>query len=375
MEDQSDKITKNIEIIASETEDDYSNDDIYEFNSWGADLSFRELIERYVNDELIKPELQRYYVWDRTEASRFVESILLGLPIPSIFLAKQSDETLLIIDGYQRIKTVFDYVRGIFTKDGKVFKLNNSEKINERWRGKAFSELSDIEQRKIKNTTIHSIIFVQTHPMENNTGMYQVFERINTSGRTLFPQEIRNCIYQGNLNKLLFKLNKNSVWRKMFGTKEVDPRMRDAEFILRYLAMRKINFNTINKRAISLKKVLNLFMAEKEHNLEQKLIEYESDFISTLEKAYKMFRENAFRNISKKTNQIIDKFNPPIFDSIMLAIADSPVPENIRDWENRRKALLENENYQNAIKIRTTDVENINLRINLAKEYLFRKDE
>lgn len=72
--------------------DSYSNDDLYNIMSWGADLSFRELINMYEDDDLMKPELQRNYVWDRKEASRFIESILLGLPVPSIFLAKLPNE-------------------------------------------------------------------------------------------------------------------------------------------------------------------------------------------------------------------------------------------------------------------------------------------
>src|SRR5690606_8004175 len=113
-----------IDTPADEQEDFYSDDDLFKISSWGADLSFRELISRYDENEMIKPELQRHYVWDKSEASRFVDSILLGLPVPSIFLAKTHDEKLLIIDGYQRLMTIRDYVKGIFSKDSKVFKLS-----------------------------------------------------------------------------------------------------------------------------------------------------------------------------------------------------------------------------------------------------------
>ena len=75
-----------IEVIKSEMEDDYSDDSLFNISSWGADLSFRELVSMYNDNELVKPELQRKYVWDKIEASRFIESILLGLPVPSIFL-------------------------------------------------------------------------------------------------------------------------------------------------------------------------------------------------------------------------------------------------------------------------------------------------
>ena len=98
------------EETQSEIDDDYSDDSLFNISSWGADLTFRELIAMYEENELIKPELQRKYVWDKTEASRFIESILLGLPVPSIFLA-QAGSQKLIVDGYQRIMTVYDYVR------------------------------------------------------------------------------------------------------------------------------------------------------------------------------------------------------------------------------------------------------------------------
>jgi hypothetical protein len=143
-----------IDVVTDEQNDYYSNDDLYNITSWGADLSFRELITQYEEVALSKPELQRHYVWDKPEASRFIDSVLLGLPIPSIFLAKTVDERMLIIDGYQRIMTVYDFVRGIFTGDGKVFKLSNSEKINKKWRGKAFSELPESELAALQWTLI-----------------------------------------------------------------------------------------------------------------------------------------------------------------------------------------------------------------------------
>lgn len=74
-----------IQHIKEEDSDTYSDDSLFSISSWGADLSFRELLQRYDDDEIVKPELQRKYVWDRIEASRFIDSLLLGLPVPSIF--------------------------------------------------------------------------------------------------------------------------------------------------------------------------------------------------------------------------------------------------------------------------------------------------
>ena len=243
MEDKEylERLPENICVNSQNIEEDEfeeSNDDLFNITSFGADFSFRELIDVYKEGELIKPELQRKYVWKKKEASRFIESILLGLPIPSIFLANTKDNRRLIIDGYQRIMTVYDYVeRGIFGEEDKFFKLVNANTINHRWRGKSFSELSASDQRKIKNTTIHAIIFEQKKPENNDSSLFQVFERINTSGKTLNAQEIRNCIYQGNLNSLLFELNKLPKWRKLYGEDKEDSRMLDIENILRFFAI------------------------------------------------------------------------------------------------------------------------------------------
>ncbi|MCQ5098288.1 DUF262 domain-containing protein [Blautia producta] len=238
--------------------DGYSDDSLFNITSFGTDMTFRELITMYEEGDLEKPEMQRNYVWNKNEASRFIDSVLLGLPVPSIFLAKTKDEKRLIVDGYQRIMTVYDYVqRGIFGGDGKSFALSNSEIINKRWRGKTFQELQPEEKRRIRNFPIHAIVFEQKEP-QDDTGMYQIFERINTGGRTLKPQEIRNCVYHGDFNKLLVELNKNANWRKIYNDGVEDTRMADIELILRMFAFGYIySQEEIQQKQINLVKYLN----------------------------------------------------------------------------------------------------------------------
>lgn len=371
------KSTDNIQYFKEEINDFYSDDDLFQISSWGADLSFRELIDRYKEDELVKPELQRKYVWDKTEASRFIDSLLLGLPVPSIFLAKTNEEKMLIIDGYQRIMTVYDYVRGIFSGDGRIFKLSRSEKVNSRWRGKAFSELSDIEQRKIRNTTIHAIIFIQDHPTDDDTSLYQVFERINTSGRTLMPQEIRNCVYQGDLNNLLMELNKTPEWRTLFGTGE-DSRMRDIEFILRFFALQPKETEKIQKDRISLKKHLNQFMKKNVNATGDSLCTFKIQFQNAVKFILDTWGYSAFHNISPTTStRLVKKFSPTIFDSIAIATSialnENLMLSNGNPEENRRELLL-NPEYRSVISKETMTKDSIITRISLAKKYLFKSN-
>src|SRR3989344_755080 len=361
---------EHIEKIQSEEEDDYSDDDLYNINSWGADLSFRELLTMYDEEELLKPEIQRNYVWEKAEASRFIESLLMGLPVPSIFLAKQGTKKL-IVDGYQRIMTVRDFVRGVFSKDNSVFTLSSNNKINPRWRGKTFELLSDDDKRKIKSSTIHAIIFEQKEPKGSDTSLYQIFERINTGGRTLTAQEIRNCVYHRELNKLIIDLNKREDWRDLYGTPQPDSRMKDVEFILRFFAINTKEVLESKANQISLKRQLNLFMGDKKNNSGPTINKFEQEFIQTMVFIKQNIGKNAFHNVSfdKEGNaKIIERFHPTIFDSIAIATlrAISLGKSSGENLQQKRLQLLKDTHYKNAISIRTTNVDHIKVRIDLA---------
>jgi hypothetical protein len=376
MNNNNDSIISSQIIDPVDTDDiEQSNDDLFNITSWGADMSFRELISMYEDDELLKPELQRKYVWERTEASRFIESILLGLPIPSIFLANTTDNNKLIIDGYQRIMTVYDYVKkGVFSRDGRIFKLTNTDKINKRWRGKSFSELSEIDQRKIRQTTIHAIIFEQKHPEYNDSSLFQIFERINTSGKVLKSQEIRNCVYQGQLNTLLFNLNKNAKWREMFGAEEEDSRMSDLEFILRFFALSSFDIKNRTEGQISLKAYLNEYMGKKDHQKIEFIEKKQSEFTNTINFLYENLGINTFKNLNQE-GEYQTRFNPTIFDSISIATNYFLLRTNgevkIDNLIDRHKSLLSNEKFKIYTTSRTTNIEHINGRIALATQTLF----
>lgn len=367
-----------IQRISDEDDDFYSDDDLFSISSWGADLSFRELIDRYKEGGLVKPELQRKYVWDKSEASRFIDSLLLGLPVPSIFLAKTKDEKMLIVDGYQRIMTVYDFVRGIFSSDDKVFRLTRSDKINARWRGKAFTELSETEQRKIKNTTIHAIIFVQEQPAGTNTSLFQVFERINTSGSSLLPQEIRNCVSQGKFNNLLFELNKIPEWRSLFGLAVEDVRMRDLEFILRFFALSSNSLKHETKEGISLKRFLNVYMNENRDPSDPELAAFRGRFTRAVHFLHNHFGTGAFQNISSThADRLVTKFNPTVFDSIMIATdfaLDQGVIQLPANAEEKRRELLADPDYRLAISKETMRTASIRTRIRRATKMLFDLD-
>ena len=270
--------------------------------------------------------------------------------------------------------TVYDYVKGIFSGDGKVFKLSNTENINERWRGKAFTELSVEEKRRIRNTTIHAIIFEQKYP-KNDTGMFQIFERINTGGRILKPQEIRNCVYQGKCNNLLIKLNKNQVWREILGTEKEDARMADMELILRFFAMSELQNREEKKlKQINLTKYLNNYMGDKT-NVEEDIIDkMGKEFVEMIETCKKVFGKSAFRNLKKDSTEFTNKINPAIFDAVAVATSYA-IKKDVVEFENnylaKYKELLDNEDFKDASSHRTTNTENIFKRIELASKLIY----
>ena len=364
-----------IQDISEETEDTYSNDDIYNITSWGADLSFRELITMYDEKELIKPELQRHYVWDKVEASRFVESLLLGLPVPSIFLANTSEDEKLIVDGYQRLMTVYDYVKGIWSKDERVFRLSNSVKLNERWRGKSFNELQPAEQRKIRSTTIHAIIFEQLQPKESDTSLFQIFERINTGGRALAAQEIRNCVYQGPLNSLLIEINNDISWRNYIG-KDIDSRMKDMELILRFLALDSARIKEAPKGNISLKKLLNEYMGDKTNNTFDAITAQKEKFLTTITFINEHIGNSAFFNlVAGDQTKIRKRFYPTIFDSLMVAtsialrdLGDEIPKDNL---EAKRLIVLQDDHYRKYISEGTMQIDSIHGRVSILLEGLY----
>jgi hypothetical protein len=271
--------------------------------------------------------------------------------------------------------TVNDYVKGIWSGDNSVFTLSNIPgKINHRWKGKAFTQLSESEQRKIKTTTIHAIIFEQKKPKDDDTSLYQIFERINTSGKTLMPQEIRNCVYQGNLNSLLFQLNKDTNWRLLFGNLKEDSRMRDLEFILRFFALKSDKIKDSKKGNISLKKVLNEFMGAKENNEPNVVLKLGNEFTNSILAIKNQFSENAFFNVqSNDLSTIRKRFYPTVYDSIIIATSialSRGVDTNIAD-ESRRLELLRDPKFREFSTQGTMQIAHINGRIDLALKYLY----
>jgi hypothetical protein len=259
-------MTKKKDLQPTEYEDDYDLDlkegvdddsekegtSSYQFTitSYGADYPVETIVKRLEASAFFVPPFQRQFVWSQRHASRFIESLLMGLPVPGIFLYKDSKTNRhLVVDGQQRLRTLQYFRSGLFID--RAFKLIG---VRDEWEGLTYKELSPAEQLKLDDSIVHATIFQQDEPKDELKSLYFVFERINSGGMRLSPQEIRNCISEGPAMDLTRELNDNEDWRAIYGEKK-NRRLKDQELVLRALAM----FTARDKYEAPMREFLNQF--------------------------------------------------------------------------------------------------------------------
>lgn len=208
------------------------------------DLAVRQLVGMFQENTLqISPEYQRHFVWDSTRQSQLVESILLGIPVPSLFMATNKDFSWEVVDGLQRLTTLILFIGdddalellGSKGKNHVVYehlRLQGLEKLTE-FNGYCFDELPSTIRTMFK----HRPIKVTVLNDKSDEGVrYDLFERLNTGGIKLEPQEIRNCVYQGPFNELLKKCSKNKDFRKVVKLGAKPKESAYEELVLRFFA-------------------------------------------------------------------------------------------------------------------------------------------
>lgn len=223
-------------------------------------------IASYMENGVIKlPFFQRHFVWERARASRLIESLILGLPVPQIFLYEKSKNNFLILDGQQRLLSIYFFtkkrfpkkdaigmIRESFLREGKLqtevlsddrFFENFNLKLPKTQDGRdnRFHNLNHdtLGENKLSFDLrpIRCITLKQNEPRDDDSSMYEIFDRLNTGGVNLMPQEIRANLYHSEFYKYLYEWNKLPAWRRLLSYTNEDPRMRDVELLLRALAL------------------------------------------------------------------------------------------------------------------------------------------
>lgn len=220
----------------------------------------------FIGSKVFKiPAFQRHYVWDIKRASKLIESLLIGLPIPQIFLYESGKNEFLVIDGQQRLMTLYYFYHGRFPRKNKRSELRQIfdehghipadvmqddsyfqrfnlrldgvvENQENRFNGKNYETLGD-SQMAFNLATIRNMVIKPVANDEQDEAMFEIFNRLNSGGMNLTPQEIRMSLYHSSMNVELLKLNENHEWRRLLGKDVIDVRLTDVEAILRVLAM------------------------------------------------------------------------------------------------------------------------------------------
>ena len=357
------------ETVATDMDVDVQDDDgdsvaavRYEITSFGIDFDVEGLCRRLERGEIVVPPFQRSFVWSLRHASRFIESLLFGLPVPGIFLSRDFDsDQYVVIDGQQRLKSIQFFRDGVFnpspdTKTQRRFALTG---VQEEFEGLTYEGLAPSDRFRIDNSVIHATVVKQDAPAEENTSVYHVFDRINSGGLRLSAQEIRTAICHGRLINQLNTLNEDPSWRSIFG--KVHSRRRDQELILRFLAF----FFDESAYKPPMSEFLTVFL-QKHRNPQDEFLTKSTDiFVRTMDAFMTALGNRAFR-LERAA------LNAAIFDSMSVGMArriassgDPPDPEHTI---STHRSLLEDTDYLEAISRSTADERSVSIRMAKAVE-------
>lgn len=341
------------ETIAGEEEErDFSDEStIYQINTFGADYTVDGLVKRFERGDIFRPKFQRNFVWTWPQASRFIESILLGLPIPSVFLYREeATQKHLIVDGLQRLTTLNAFHKGRFPGTQRVFTLKG---VKQKYEGKSLEDLDEEDKRRFEDTVIHAMIIQQIAPAEDNSAVFHIFDRLNSNGTPLQAQEIRAAVYHGTFQELIGELNNDPDWRAIFGP--VHKRSKDQELILRFLAL----YNNRENYEKPMKSFLNEYISAYRNPKERQLDAFEDDFAETVQRAREALGDRAFRPQRS--------FNVAVYDALMVAIAECP-DASADAIQEAYEDLIADENFLKLCSEATSDETSVKGRIEMAVE-------
>ncbi|MFP5300327.1 DUF262 domain-containing protein [Cobetia sp. SIMBA_158] len=288
----------------------YSSDEVMEIppnqrklHTESYDYSISTIKEHLDSGHIYIPSYQRSYVWNRAQASRLIESLVIQCPVPILYLNQSYDSKFSVIDGNQRLTSIKLYLEDEFSLKG----LTAYPELE----GLYWSDLDPRIQRHIKNRTLRCIaILPDTHPQIK----FDVFERLNTGSVQLNAQELRHGIYQGPLIDLVEKIAKSSYWKDITKIK-ADKRMKRSELVLRYLAMS----NDLENYSKPLSGFLNKFAEKYQHADDELLEKFESDFNRSVQVMHLLYGDLSFRifDSSLKPQSTI---NTALLDAQMVAV-------------------------------------------------------
>lgn len=305
---------------------------------------------------ITNPDYQRDYVYTNDRASRLIESALMLIPLPTIYLCEEENSKNSIIDGQQRIVSFLRFVRNEYPLVG----LSVMEELH----GKFYKDLDEELQKIIDETTFRVVLIEK----ESADSKYDIFERLNRGAVTLKEQELRNCVYRGTYNNLINELSDDKLVKEMFINE--NKRMWYQETILRFFAFRDyFSYKTNQKRH------LNDYMKIHQHDDETAIKNDKELFKRTLSIVCEVLGKKAFVTIDYEKKQLLNKFSSTFYDSIMIAFSNFDRTKLIAHADEIRNAIEDlkynNDEYHIACYAGTFSRERVIKRIRTVIDILF----
>lgn len=321
----------------------------YEIFSYPADTTLKGYADQWKNEQLYVPPFQRNYVWDQTRASKLIESFLLGLPVPPVFLFKPAGgKQFWIIDGHQRIGSIVAFQKGIFRES--KFRLKG---VDSRWLGKTFDELEESERFSIETAVLRAIVIQQTDSKDHSS-IYHIFERLNTGGLRLNAMEVRQCVYQSTFLNSLKEINTLKNWRDILGLPKPDKRIKDVELLLRVTALFK-DFEHYEK---PMKGFLNSVAVEFV-SAENKFETDTAPILKKLTNSINLVRET----LGPRPFHLKGRLNYSALDATLVAAMRLG---SIDNFAEKYKSLIADKSFIEAVSFNTSDETVVKNRLNAA---------
>lgn len=323
-----------------------SGENIEKVHTRSMNLSLQELKNMVdANDIITDPDYQRRYVYDDKRASCLIESVLIGIPIPVIYLAEEEESVYSVIDGQQRITSFVRYLKNQFPLVG----LKKLQNLN----GCLFKDLDKGLQRRLSLQTLSTVC------IEKGAGdlKYEIFSRLNLGAVKLRDQEVRNCIYRGSFNDMLKEIAKtNATLPILFH--DSNTRFAYEERILRFFSLRDMQLKG------TFKLMMNSYMEKHAFDNESEIKEAKNLYNSLIDLIKNVLGEDAFFSASDQRH----KFNGAVYDSIIVPFSYFPKKSLMKHADEIREAInklkTENKEYQDWVYAGTNAAVRIRSRIN-----------
>lgn len=291
------------------------------------------------NQIILDSDFQREAVWNKKQKSELIESVLMGLPIPIMYLYEDKFANLVVVDGRQRLTAFFEFLDEEFELTGL--------KILEELNGRKFGQLDPVYQSKLED---YQLITQIIKPPTSDSVIFNVFDRVNRGGTTLNNQEMRNALYQGNSTKLLDIIAKSQEFKDATGKSLQSKRMKDKYLILRAIAFYLWSDKKLiskNKEIVEYKGDIDELLGKTMEYLnfisEENLKEISNKFNRAMINASRIFGEDAFR-LKKVSDGRKSPINMNVFEGLVYVMITLNYRDGLDELIKERYDSLINDN-------------------------------